>query len=200
MRQAHKKACVTCGSEIPYEKRVNNYCSRSCAAVFNNKTKVLSRNKPPRLCFSCGIHLTKRSQVRFCSQTCAMIKKKNSRSELISNWLSGRLSGTTPSGFLIRTIRFYLREFHKNRCQLCGWMKKNPTTGICPVEIDHIDGDHLNNNFQNLRLLCPNCHSLTPTFRALNKGNGRPNRKGGRGAGSRIRTERPRVQNECFTK
>jgi hypothetical protein len=41
---------------------------------------------------------------------------------------------------------------------------------------DHIDGNWRNNTEENLRLLCPNCDSLTHTFSALNKGNGREHR------------------------
>ncbi len=52
-------------------------------------------------------------------------------------------------------------------------IKKNPVTGKVPLEIDHIDGDSENNKEENLRLICPNCHSLTPSFRNLNKGKGR---------------------------
>jgi hypothetical protein len=37
------------------------------------------------------------------------------------------------------------------------------------LEIDHIDGDWLNNSPSNLRLLCPNCHSITDTYRGRNK-------------------------------
>lgn len=37
-----------------------------------------------------------------------------------------------------------------------------------PLELDHIDGDSDNNALSNLRLLCPNCHALTPTYRARN--------------------------------
>ena len=40
------------------------------------------------------------------------------------------------------------------------WNEKSIT-----LELDHIDGDRYNNNFDNLRILCPNCHSQTPTFR-----------------------------------
>lgn len=38
-----------------------------------------------------------------------------------------------------------------------------------PLELDHIDGNSSNNNLENLRLLCPNCHALTPTYRGKNK-------------------------------
>lgn len=32
------------------------------------------------------------------------------------------------------------------------------------LQVDHIDGDNTNNDISNLRFLCPNCHSQTPTF------------------------------------
>jgi hypothetical protein len=38
-----------------------------------------------------------------------------------------------------------------------------------PLELDHIDGDRYNNNLTNLRVLCPNCHALTPTYRGRYK-------------------------------
>lgn len=49
-------------------------------------------------------------------------------------------------------------------CHLTEWMN-NPI----PLELDHIDGNHENNNLLNLRLLCPNCHAFTPTYRGKNK-------------------------------
>lgn len=39
-----------------------------------------------------------------------------------------------------------------------------------PLELDHIDGDRSNNRIENLRLLCPNCHAQTVTYRGRNVG------------------------------
>ena len=58
----------------------------------------------------------------------------------------------------------------KNQCSKCGiceWLD-DPLS----LHLDHVDGDRLNNTIDNLRLLCPNCHSQTPTYAGKkNKGN-----------------------------
>lgn len=54
------------------------------------------------------------------------------------------------------------------KCVKCGcdghWQD-----GTISLEIDHIDGDNSNNQIDNLRYLCPNCHALTETYRGKNK-------------------------------
>jgi hypothetical protein len=63
-----------------------------------------------------------------------------------------------------------------DRCALCGtgpWWRGKPL----PLEVDHIDGNWRRNSLDNLRLLCPNCHSATDTYRGRAKGrsrNGQP--------------------------
>jgi len=66
-------------------------------------------------------------------------------------------------------LKKYLKERFGERCSLCNWAGRNPITNNVMVEIDHIDGDNTNNTIQNVRLLCPNCHSLTPTYRFIKR-------------------------------
>lgn len=59
-----------------------------------------------------------------------------------------------------RLLRENYFEHKCYSCNLTEWMNY-PIT----LELEHIDGDHTNNQIENLTLLCPNCHSLTPTWR-----------------------------------
>lgn len=83
------------------------------------------------------------------------------------------LSRVKTGGASSVTMKRYLITTYGCKCSLCGWGEINPYTNKCPIDMDHIDGDSSNNTIDNCRLLCPNCHSLTGTYKALNKGNGR---------------------------
>ena len=101
--------------------------------------------------------------------------------------------------YTMRFIRRYLAERFGERCSRCGWADRNVRTGQVMVEIEHIDGDWRNTNVENLTLLCPNCHALTPTFKALNRGNGRPDRHPHlRGKKVQVRQENARRLVEVF--
>ena len=49
-------------------------------------------------------------------------------------------------------------------CEECGWTKKSPD-GRLPLELHHINGNANDNRLENLRILCPNCHSLQSNYR-----------------------------------
>ena len=67
---------------------------------------------------------------------------------------------TNNSALKARLIKEGLLEY---KCAICnneGEWQGAPLV----LQLDHIDGDHTNHTLTNLRLLCPNCHSQTPTF------------------------------------
>lgn len=64
--------------------------------------------------------------------------------------------------------RLFVEGVKKPVCELCGWSKMT-IDGRIPVELDHINGDNTDNRIENLRILCPNCHSLQLTHRGKNK-------------------------------
>jgi len=55
----------------------------------------------------------------------------------------------------------------ENVCSVCGISSWNGKPLNC--ELDHIDGDRTNHKIENLRVLCPNCHSQTDTYRSKNR-------------------------------
>lgn len=64
--------------------------------------------------------------------------------------------------------RLFTAGIKKQACEECGWNKKTED-GRLPLELDHINGDNKDNRIENLRVLCPNCHSLKATHRGRNR-------------------------------
>ena len=64
--------------------------------------------------------------------------------------------------------RLFAEGIKEQKCEECGWAKRS-ADGRLPLELDHINGDRHDNRVENLRVLCPNCHSLQPTHRGRNK-------------------------------
>lgn len=171
VKNKKKKYCINCGKELNnYQKR---FCSRSCSATFNNSRRCLKKinGKNTRHCPTCGKEL-KDYQRKYCSNKCQVIYQQN---KYIDKWKSGEVSGVCGNYGLSNRIRNYLLNKSNYRCEKCGWGELNTFTGKVPLEIHHIDGDYTNNKEENLQVLCPNCHSLTETYKSHNK-NGRVGR------------------------
>lgn len=118
-----------------------------------------------KTCLNCGKELVNQ-QKKYCCSKCQI---EYQRKEYIALWKQGQKDGISGKNGLSEHIRNYLLEKVNHRCQRCGWGEINPTTGRIPLEIHHIDGNYRNCLETNLEVLCPNCHSLTPNFGALNR-------------------------------
>lgn len=107
-----------------------------------------------------------------------------------SHWLGqGHLKGKTHTWTVGRDLKDILVEHSDylnttslkkkliknnllvNKCYICELLPQWNDSPLV-LQLDHINGDHRDNRLENLRLLCPNCHSQTATFCAKNKGNG----------------------------
>jgi len=162
--------CINCNKEFETTKSNEKiFCNHSCAAIFNNNKK--KKSKEVKKCLCCNKELINNNKnikkIKFCSYSCSGQHKKNEIFKKIEN------GDTTLS---IKNYRNYLIEKYGAKCMDCGWDKVNTKTGLVPIQLEHIDGDSDNNDLKNLKILCPNCHSLTSTFGALNK-NGRDSKR-----------------------
>ena len=128
-------------------------------------------------CMNCGKTVIKENtshNYKYCSLTC---QHAYQRKHLIEGLINGDYVGKQLKFSENIRIEFrhgqqvkrqtwakaFLSEWYDHTCQECGisdhWNGK-PLT----LQVDHIDGDALNKDLENLSLLCPNCHSQTHTF------------------------------------
>jgi hypothetical protein len=82
------------------------------------------------------------------------------------------IEGVLVKGRLVKSYQLKKRlldhGLKERRCEMCGLESWNGHP--IPLELDHINGRREDNRLENLRVLCPNCHALTPTYRGRNIG------------------------------
>ena len=122
------------------------------------------RNKNSGYCLSCNESISKIN--KYCSIYCQQDFQYNQK---VKQWLNGDITGTIKDGHA-SFIRRYLFKKYNNRCSKCGWKEINSyNKNQLPVlEVEHIDGRTYNNKPDNVTLLCPNCKTLTSTYKNIN--------------------------------
>jgi protein-arginine kinase activator protein McsA len=136
-------------------------CSNSAVPRRSKKNKYKS-------CLSCQNDFEpKRQKQKYCSVSCF----HDHRMDKIDREIREGLRDSPTR----RTLRRYLIRHRGRSCFICDRSYWNDEE--IPIELDHIDGDHTNNELENLRLVCPNCHAQTDTYKGANFGNGRSYRK-----------------------
>lgn len=123
-----------------------------------------------KFCAGCGLKL-KTHQYKYCSNKCQQDLAKR---QAVDRWLlTGECVPSSRKGHYVRT---YIYDDQNGLCDICSCDDVWESVLLVFV-LDHIDGNSENNARGNLRLICPNCDSQLPTYKAKNKGNGRHSRR-----------------------
>lgn len=146
------KHCAYCDAPIPYEKRDQSFCCKSCSTT-------VVRSRPWDMTITCCATCHKelygehRLHVKYCSQFCY---QKNRWTEIVNEAeKTGRFNDA-------RTAKKYLLRKKGHQCELC---RRKRFQGV-PIElqIHHRNADPKDHRIRNLQLLCSLCHSMTDTY------------------------------------
>lgn len=156
-----------CGKEAQFQLKNGNWCCSkrpaSCEEIKNKNSKGLKDS------YQSGKRSSGKQQYQSLSP---IIKEKMAWSKgkkIISNEEIFTINSFFANEYVkSRISKDNLLEYKCSECDIDAWRGKNLI-----LDLDHINGINTDNRIENLRYLCPNCHSLTHTYKGRNKNNGR---------------------------
>lgn len=177
------------------------YVCQHCGTVFTEdyrKNERVKRTTPPRFCCTKCSHarclsLEAKRKIGRASKSKWIKQADGKWDETHQNFIKAGVESSRKRGKILHELaiqeilkadpktlsfdRLRKRLLHECNftCQKCGnseWLGQP-----IALEIEHIDGNHQNNEYSNLMVLCPNCHAQTKTYRGRNKGMNTETRK-----------------------
>lgn len=152
--------CKKCNNDFTPQKGLKSYCSLSCR---NSRTWSEEDKKKK------SISAKNSLKVKQANKEKAKNIDWDSISNKLSNLYKDKIMNEKFENLSFERLRkrvIYEQDEKCNNCGVSEWFGKKLS-----LELDHIDGDNSNNNRKNLEALCPNCHSITDTWRGRNKKN-----------------------------
>lgn len=155
--------CSKLTRTVPVEPK-----SRASKQHLSGTESLPVRVTEKRSCLNCEeeFEIPKYRVGKYCCLRCSSDHRFNERYEA---WVNGTIE--THNRWLSKALT-KLHGYACSECKISEWNGK-PIV----LEVEHKDGNSENNCISNLCLVCPNCHSQTPTYKARNRGNGRHYRR-----------------------
>lgn len=164
-KKTYKAVCENCNEIFEYSRDKRKFCSQSCAATYNNAVYRKRKRLPENIVKECPWCYSKISRKDYCSLECRQKFE-------VYEWLAGRVDGNTK--YTVKSfVRAYILSRSGGRCEGIDSRTGSRCTEDRIVQLDHINGNPFDSVPENLRHLCPTCHTLTPTYGGKNVGKGR---------------------------
>jgi 5-methylcytosine-specific restriction endonuclease McrA len=154
--------CKKCGNEFIPQKGLISYCSLACRNS-RERSDETKRNIAEGM-------LKSEKFLKSLENKNRLIDYKKIAEKVKETWNKKLLDDDYDTLSFGRLRRRIILE-QNGKCNHCGIDKWNDKPIV--LELEHIDGNHSNNERENLEAICPNCHSQTDTWRGKNKTNKR---------------------------
>lgn len=172
--------CENCNTEHDGSYGSGRFCATKCARSFSTKVRRKEINRTVSLILSGqsgqspswnkGLTASNDKRVANGSKRAreVLVKLHQERNaKRLEQWKQGLIKVSAAQAKALLILE------RGARCKNCGWSETNPYSNTVPVELEHVDGDCYNNAYENVCVICPNCHALTSTYRGLNRGKGK---------------------------
>lgn len=165
-RRLHAHICERCSGRFFAPGHLQSrFCSTPCAREAQ-KQRSLYTCGHCQCSFERAVGRTRysRSGLQFCSRLCKDTAQR----------LGGCKEIQPPHYGSAKWNKAQLIRSRGHKCEVC---QESQWCGqAIALEVHHVDGNAANNDPENLKLLCPNCHAQTSTYRGRNMGHGRKSR------------------------